>query len=129
MPIILRRIDHERRQIEVVASGAIYYVDVEKHLLEERNVGGLAYKEFIDASTAKPSFALTPAEIRKVISLVRNLALQSRHGATAVLVADDYALGVMNAYGIIVEDVGTVQAFRDEALARSWLDSTPVTAK
>jgi hypothetical protein len=125
MPLILKRIDRERRQLDVVASGAIYYADVEKHLLEERNAGGLAYKEFIDASTAKPSFALTPAEIRKVISLVRNLALQSRHGATAVLVADDYALGVMNAYGIIVEDVGTVQAFRDEALARSWLDAQP----
>lgn len=49
MPIIIRVIDHERTEVEAVAFGPIDYAEVEKHLLEERTLEGLAYKEFIDA--------------------------------------------------------------------------------
>jgi len=42
MPITISTIDHERHELDVVASGAIHYIDVERHLVEERNVGGIA---------------------------------------------------------------------------------------
>ena len=46
MPIVIRNIDYERYEIDAAAFGPIRYAEVEKHLLEERNFGGLAYKEF-----------------------------------------------------------------------------------
>ena len=52
MPITITSIDHERHQLDAVAFGAIHYVDVERHLVEERNIGGIAYKEFVDARDA-----------------------------------------------------------------------------
>ena len=126
MPIIIRNIDHERYEIDAIAFGPIHYAEVEKHLLEERNIRGLAYKEFIDARDAGLVFAVSPAEIRQIVALVRNLCQQSKFGATAVLVATDFAFGIMRAMEMLLEDVADVRPFRDEKLARSWLASKSI---
>jgi len=125
MPIVIRSIDHERSEIETVAFGPIHYDEVEKHLLEERSIRGLAYKEFIDARDVELLFALSPAEIRQIVALVRNLCQQSKFGATAVLVSTDFAYGIMRAMEMLLEDVADIRPFRDEKLARSWLASKP----
>jgi len=125
MPITISHIDHEGRRIDAVASGPIHYVDVERHLVEERIVGGFPYKEFIDARDASLLFALSPAEIRQIVSLVRNLAGQERFGSTAVLVSTDFAFGIMRAMEMLLEDAADVRPFQEERLARSWLASKP----
>jgi len=124
MPIIIRVIDHERTEVEAVAFGPIDYAEVEKHLLEERTMEGLAYKEFIDARGAELVFALSPTEIRQIVGLIRNLSQQSKFGTTAVLVSTDFAFGIMRAMEMLLEDVTDVRPFRHENLARSWLAST-----
>lgn len=123
MPITISSIDHERHVMEAVAFGAIHYRDVERHLVEERNIGGIAYKEFIDARDASLLFALSPAEIRQIVGLVRGLCKEFRFGATAVLVSTDYAFGIMRAMEMLLEDVAEVRPFREERVARSWLAS------
>src|SRR5580704_854698 len=125
MPITISTIDHDRQQLDVVAFGPIHYIDVERHLVEERNVGGLAYKEFVDARDASLLFALSPAEIRQIVSLVRSLCRQSKFGPTAVLVSSDFAFGIMRAMEMLLEDVAEVRPFREERVARSWLASKP----
>lgn len=125
MPIVIRNIDHQRNEIDSVAFGPIHYAQVEKHLLEERNIGGLPYKEFIDACDVELLFALSPAEIRQIVALVRNLCQQSNFGVTAVLVSNDFAFGIMRAMEMLLEDVADIRPFRDEKLARSWLASKP----
>ena len=124
MPIIIRVIDHERTELEAVAFGPIDYAEVEKHLLEERTMEGLAYKEFIDARGAELVFALSPTEIRQIVGLIRNLSQQSKFGPTAVLVSTDFAFGIMRAMEMLLEDVTDLRPFRHENLARSWLAST-----
>ena len=125
MPITISDIDRDRHQIDAVAFGPIHYIDVEQHLVEERNVGGIAYKEFVDARDASLVFALSPAEIRQIVSLVRSLARQDKFGATAVLVSTDFAFGIMRAMEMLLEDVADVRPFLEERLARSWLASKP----
>lgn len=125
MPILIRNIDHQRNEIDAVAFGPIHYAQVEKHLLEERNIGGLPYKEFIDACDAELLFALSPAEIRQIVALVHNLCQQSNFGATAVLVSNDFAFGIMRAMEMLLEHVADIKPFRDEKLARSWLAGKP----
>jgi len=125
MPISISSIDHEHHRIDAVAFGAIHYSDVERHLVEERNVGGIAYKEFIDARDANLVFALSPEEIRQIVGLVRRLCRQTKFGATAVLVSTDYAFGIMRAMEMLLEDVADVRPFREERVARSWLASKP----
>jgi len=125
MPITISTIDHDRHELDVVAFGPIHYIDVERHLVEERNVGGLAYKEFFDARDASLLFALSPAEIRQIVSLVRSLCRQSKFGPTAVLVSTDFAFGIMRAMEMLLEDVAEVRPFREERVARSWLASKP----
>jgi hypothetical protein len=125
MPITITSIDHERHQLDTVAFGAIHYMDVERHLVEERNIGGIAYKEFVDARDASLVFAVSPAEIRQIVSLVRSLCKQCKFGATAVLVSTDFAFGIMRAMEMLLEDVADVRPFREERVARSWLASKP----
>ncbi len=124
MPIIIKLIDHEHNELEAVAFGPIDYAEVEKHLLQERNLDGLAYKEFIDARDAGLVFAISPNEIRQIVALVRTLSKRSKLGPTAVLVSTDFAFGIMSAMEMLVEDVTDVRTFRQERLARSWLAST-----
>jgi hypothetical protein len=71
MPIFIRSIDHEHHELDAIAYGPINYAQIEKHLIEERNIEGLAYKEFIDGRDAGLAFALSPTEIRKIVALVR----------------------------------------------------------
>jgi hypothetical protein len=126
MPIIIRVVDREHNEVEAVASGPIGYAEVEKHLLEERTMEGLTYKEFIDARDAALVFALSPTEIRQIVALVRSLSEQSKFGPTAVLVSTDFAYGIMRAMEMLLEDVTNVRPFRHENLARSWLASTSI---
>jgi hypothetical protein len=126
MPIIIRVVDHDHNELEAVAFGPINYTEVEKHLLEERTMEGLAYKEFIDARDAELVFALSPTEIREIVGLVRSLSQQSKFGPTAVLVSTDFAFGIMRAMEMLLEDVTDVRPFRHETLARSWLANTSI---
>jgi hypothetical protein len=125
MPILIRNIDRERHELDVIAFGPINYAQIEKHLIEERNIGGLAYKEFVDARDAGLVFALSPTEIRKIVSLVRNLCQQCKFGPTAILVSTDFAFGIMRAMEMLLDDVAEIRPFREERLARSWLASKP----
>ena len=125
MPILIRSIDREHRELEAVASGPINYEQIEKHLIEERNIQGLAYKEFVDARDADLVFALSPLEIRQIVALIRTLCKQSAFGSTAVLVATDFAFGIMRAMEMLLDDVAEIRPFREERLARSWLASRP----
>jgi len=126
MPIIIRAIDDEHNEVEAVAFGPINYAEVEKHLLEEHTVDGLAYKEFIDARDAELVFALSPNEMRHIVGLVRSLSQQSKFGPTAVLVSTDFAFGIMRAMEMLLSDITDVRPFRQENLARSWLASTSI---
>ena len=123
MPIVIRSVDYDRHEMEAVALGSIHYKDVEKHLLEERMIGGISFREFMDARDASLAFALTPTEIRQIFALVRNLCRECKFGPTAVVVSGDYAFGIMTAMEVLLEDVAEIRPFREERLARSWLAS------
>ena len=125
MPITLK-VDHERRERESVATGRITYAEIEQHLLHERNFGGLAYKEFIDARDANLVFAGYPAQIRQTVALIRNLGQESTLGPSAVLVSNDFSFGVITFLGLLVEDVAEIMPFHDESEARAWLASKAV---
>lgn len=121
MPIRITYIRRDTQEIEAVAFGPIHYAEIEKHLNEERIVGGLPYKEFIDARDAKLSFFLTPGEIRQTVDLIYRLSQESKFGRTAVLVSTEFDLGVMHAMEVLVEDVADVSPFLEEEPARAWL--------
>ncbi|SRR5579883_2487801 len=123
MPILIQKIDREYKELDALAFGPIRYMEIEKHLIEERNIEGLSYKEFIDARDAGLIFALNPSEIRQVVALVRNLCDQCKFGPTAILVVTDTAFGIMRAIEMLLDDVAEIRPFRDERLARSWLAS------
>src|ERR1700686_1291296 len=125
MPMTLK-VDHERREVDTVATGPITYAEIEHHLLEERNFGGLAYKEFMDARDASLVFAGYSAQIRQIVALIRNLGQQSTLGPSAVLVSDDFSFGVITFLKMLVEDVAEIMPFRDESEARAWLASKSV---
>jgi hypothetical protein len=122
MPIRIISIRHDTKELEAEAFGPIHYREIEKHLTEERFVGGLTYKEFIDARDARLSFFVSPFEIRQIVKLIHDLGKQSKFGRTAVLVSTEFNAGIMHAMGMLVEDVAELVPFMNEEEARSWLD-------
>lgn len=120
MPITLK-VDHQRREVDTVATGPITYAQIEEHLLAERDFGGLAYKEFVDARDAGLVFAMYPSQIRQVVALIRNMGQQTRWGPSAVVVSTEFSFGVLTFLEILVEDVAEIKACREESAARAWL--------
>jgi hypothetical protein len=118
MPIIAT-VDHARREVHAVAVGPISYEDVERHLSQERHSQGLPYREFIDARSAGLTF--TPADVRRIVVLLRELGQESKLGPTAVVLSSAYAFGLIRMLEMLIEDVCEVKPFLDEQEARIWL--------
>lgn len=118
MPIAFS-VDHERRRLYAVAVGEAGFSEIAAHLREERDDGGLPLPELIDATEA--AVALSGAEVRQMVDVLRGLGLHSALGPTAVVVGDDVSYGVMRMLEILVEDVCTVRPFRSRLEAEEWL--------
>ena len=123
MPI-LSSVDHSKHHIESLAVGPITYADVHEHILREKQWEGLPYREFVEARGA--GVQLSPADIRKIVDLLRSLKDGSKLGPTAIVVSTEYAFGLMRMLEMLVEDVCEIRVFRDERVAREWLASRQV---
>jgi len=81
----------------------------------------LPFTEVIDATQATAD--ISPAEIRKLVELLRNLGRHNALGPTAVITDDVFSYGMMRMLEILVEDVCDVRPFRDRGEAEEWLNS------
>ena len=117
---IVSAIDRKRNLLLVRAKGPITFDDIRAHLEEERVIGGLPYRELIDARGYTPAFSLK--EVRSIVDLLRRLGKDSRLGPTAILVDSDVGYGMIRFLEILVEDVCTVRPFRHQEEAEEWLD-------
>lgn len=118
MPIAYS-VDRERRWLFAVADGEVGFPEIATHLRKERDDGGLPFPELIDATRA--TVALSGAEVRRVVDLLRDLGHQSALGPTAVVVGGDVSYGVMRMLEILVEDVCIVRPFLSRLEAEEWL--------
>ena len=118
MPITYS-IDREKRRLTAVATGAVKYPEVLRHLELERLDGGLPLLELIDGTNA--TAALSSAEVRAIVERLRALGRSEALGPTAIVVNDNASYGMMRMLEILVEDVAEVRPFRDRAEAEAWL--------
>ena len=115
--------DHARRLLFVRATGPITLGDIRVHLEEERLVGGLPYRELIDARGYRPAFS--SEDVRSIVALLRQLGRESRLGPTAIIVDSDDGFGMIRMLEILVEDVCAVRPFRNREEAEKWLAGFP----
>jgi hypothetical protein len=113
--------DDATRVLTVIAEGPIDLEAIRAHLVDERADGALGYRELIDARRATP--ALSAADVRRVVDLLRVEARALPLGPTAVVVTDDVAYGMLRMLGILVDDVASIRPFRDYREAVQWLAS------
>lgn len=116
-------VDHVRRLLFVRAEGFITLADIQAHLVEERFVGGLPYRELIDARGYRPAFSAD--DVREIVALLRRLGKDSRLGPTAIVVDTDDGFGMIRMLEILVEDVCAVRPFRRQDEAEEWLVDFP----
>lgn len=112
-------IDHARCEIFAVAEGRITFEDIRRYLEEERAAGGLPCAELIDARKAVPD--ISAEDVRRVVALLEHHGRSGRLGPTAVVVATDFAYGLIRMIEILVEHVCVIQPFRDIDAAARWL--------
>jgi hypothetical protein len=111
--------DDAGRVLRVVAEGPIDFAEIRAHLVEERADGALGYRELIDARRATP--AVSAADVRRVVDLVRGEARGLALGPTAVVVSSDVAYGMLRMLEMLVEDLAAIRPFRDYREAVRWL--------
>ena len=125
MPMTIR-VDQERNELSVTAKGPISLGDIKAHLLEEEEGLGLGYRELIDASGAYPT--LSPADIRTVVEILRDLGRKGALGPTAIVVPDDVTYGMCRMLEMLVDDVCDIRPFRisERAEAEQWLATAAI---
>ena len=116
-------IDRARRRILAVVEGSVTCAEIMDHLERERDDGGLPLPELGDATRA--TVALSPEEVGRVVSRLRELGRDHALGATAVVVGDDLSFGVLRMLEALVADVCDVRPFRGRGEAERWVDSNP----
>ena len=115
-------VDHELKEVKTTATGPIVIADVQKHLAQEQDEGGLAYRELVDASEAEP--LMSTKDARATVELLKTLAAQGMLGPTAVIVPNDVGYGLVRMVEILLDGAAEIRPFRKaEAVdAREWLD-------
>jgi hypothetical protein len=121
MPIT-STIDHARREIQAVASGRVDFAEIQKHLFEQRDSKSLAYPEYVDGRTAEAAFS--PADVYRIVDLLRKLKEQSAIGRKAVVAPAGQAFGLVRMIEMLAENFCEVKAFLAEEEAREWLASS-----
>ena len=116
--------DDAKGVLAVLAEGPVDFEEIRAHVLEERAHRALGHRELIDARRAMP--AVTAADVRRVVTLVRAEAQRVALGPTAVVVSNDIAYGMLRMLEILVEDVAAIRPFRDYREAVKWLGSAPL---
>jgi hypothetical protein len=118
MPIT-STIDHERREVETVASGHVSFAEMEEHLSKLRDAGALSYRELFDGRAGQVEFAA--ADTPRIVELMRKLATEGPVGAKAVIAPVGYTFGVSRMIEMLAEEFCEIKIFRDEDEARAWV--------
>jgi hypothetical protein len=120
---ITSAIERTRGWLLVSMTGAITCDAIRAHLLEERATRYLAHRELIDATAATIDFS--PAQVREIVLLLRELGQRDQLGPTAVVVGSDYSFGMMRMLQILLNDQPAVYPFRSRLEAEAWLAQAP----
>ncbi|MGA8768235.1 MAG: hypothetical protein WB559_14545 [Candidatus Acidiferrales bacterium] len=123
MPLIAG-VDHDRKEVSVVAIGQISLADVREHLLHERRDQGLSYPEFVDLRGAGLPFE--PGDFQQIAEILRALSLEGPLGPTAFVVSSQADLETMRALEVMAKGYREMKAFLSKGEARAWLGTRPI---
>lgn len=118
MPVIVA-VDHDRREVNVVAVGPVTFADALSHLEHEARGGGLGYRKFVDARGA--GVLVTAEENFEIAERMRAYSREIQIGPVAFVVSSDAAFDAITVLAELVENVCVMAVFRDEREARAWL--------
>jgi len=120
MPVIVA-VDHDRHEVSVVAVGPVTLQDAFNQFEHEVRGGGLSYPKFIDVRGA--GVLITPEENRLIAEKMLEFNRQTQLGPMAFVVSSDAAAEAIDVLVKLIGDVVPVRIFREESVARAWLDS------
>ncbi len=120
MPVIVS-VDHDRREVNVVAIGPVTFADALQHVEHEVRHAGLAYRKFVDVRGA--GVLVSREENVEIAERMRAHSRQVRLGPVAFVVSSDAASEAIHVLTELVENVCEMRVFRGEREARTWLSA------
>jgi hypothetical protein len=118
MPLITG-VDHNRREVSVVAIGPVSADDVRELLLHQKREGGLGYPKLVESRGAEVPTDL--ADLQQITEKLRELSLEGPIGPTAIIVSSEADLEGIRVLEGMLQSFCDLKAFRNEAEARAWL--------
>ncbi len=118
MPLITG-VDHDRKEVSVIAIGQISLADVREHLEHERRDRGLGYPEIVDLRGAGLPFE--PGDFQEIAEILRTLSIEGPLGPAAFVVSSEADVETMHVFEVMVKDFCQFKTFRDAKEARAWL--------
>jgi hypothetical protein len=121
MPLITG-VDHDRREVSVIAIGPVSVDDVLEFLLHQKREHGLSYPRLVDLRGA--GIPTDPAGFERITEMVRNLSLEGPIGPAAIVVSSDADVDSMRVLEGMLQNFFAMKTFRGEGHARAWLRGT-----
>jgi hypothetical protein len=118
MPLITG-VDHERREVSVVAIGPVTVEDILEHLQHQKREEGLAYPKLVESRGAE--VPIKQADFEQIAELTRAMSLESPIGPSAIVVSSDADLKALAELEEMMASFCEFKTFRNEAEARAWL--------
>jgi hypothetical protein len=127
MPITFNY-DPALRILFTKAEGVVTLADVQMHLDKELDEKALAYRELIDASTARTD--VTSEQVRVVVHRLRRMMQEHQFGPAALVTTNDELFGMASMLAILSEVQGgpSIAVFRGFSEALDWLLRVPPTS-
>lgn len=120
MPVIVS-VDHDRREVNVIAIGPVTFADALQHLEHEVRLGGLAYRKFVDVRGA--GVLVSREENVEIAERLRVYSREIKLGPVAFVVPSDAAHEMISVLAELVENVCDMRVFHGEREARTWLSA------
>ena len=118
MPITFT-VDHARRLVIVIATGAVTRETVVRYFDTQRMLEGLSYPRLVECRALECQ--ISDSEWRAATEWLRTGTKGIAFGPAAVLVDDEQTFELVQKISCLVSDFSEVQAFVDRASAEAWL--------
>jgi hypothetical protein len=123
-------IDEKLKLMRTEASGVVTVPEIIEHLNSQLRNETVGHREIIDVRGVTQPY-MSSSQVWQAAQAVLSIATKSSPGPRAIVVGNDAVFGMARMFSTLVEDLFSIQVYRDMEAAEHWLleEFQPVSAR